>query len=70
MVSLGEGGKLKTLLFSKPTDAHLYLRKDSCHPSSCTKGLVKGELLRARRICSEEKDFKETAVRMTSYFLD
>jgi hypothetical protein len=45
MVSLGEGGKLKTLLFSKPTDAHLYLRKDSCHPSSCTKGLVKGELL-------------------------
>ena len=55
------GTSLKTDLYSKPTDAHLYLRRDSCHPSSCTKGMVKGELLRARRICTLEEDFKKAA---------
>ena len=55
----GEG--LKTTLYSKPTDAHLYLRKSSCHPPSCTKGIVKGELLRARRICTLKEDFVKAA---------
>ena len=56
-----DGNSLRTNLYSKPTDAHLYLRRDSCHPPSCTKGLVKGELLRARRICSRDDDFKKSA---------
>ena len=64
-----DGSKLKTTLYSKPTDAHLYLRSDSCHPKSCTKGLVKGELLRARRICTKEEDFIEAANKMKSYFM-
>ena len=34
-----------------------------------TKGLVKGELLRARRICTTDSDFKEAAGKMTHYFL-
>ena len=68
MVSI-DGRRLKTTLFSKPTDAHLYLRSDSCHPPSCTKGLVKGELLRARRICTKDSDFKEAASRMKGYFI-
>ena len=68
MVSI-DGSKLKTTLYSKPTDAHLYLRSDSCHPKSCTKGLVKGEMLRARRICSKEDDFLEAANTMKSHFM-
>ena len=64
-----DGRKLKTTLYSKPTDAHLYLRSDSCHPKACTKGLVKGELLRARRICTKEQDFMEAAERMKGYFI-
>ena len=64
------GSRLKTSLYSKETDAHLYLRRDSCHPPSCTKGLVKGELLRARRICSTEEDFKKAANSMLGYFTE
>ena len=63
-----DGHHLTTTLYSKQTDAHLYLRRDSCHPPSCTKGLVKGELLRARRICSTEDGFKEAAESMIGYF--
>ena len=63
-----EGGGLRTDLFSKPTDAHLYLRKDSCHPPACSKGLVKGELLRARRICSTEEGFEKAANLMKGFF--
>jgi hypothetical protein len=69
-VSIGESGKLETKLYSKDTDAHLYLRRDSCHPKSCTKGLVKGELLRARRICSKESDFDKAADKMKGYFIE
>ena len=68
VVSLTDEGFLKTDLYSKKTDAHLYLRKDSCHPPSCTKGLIKGELLRARRICTKDQDFKISAQKMKSYF--
>ena len=68
MVSI-DGNKLKTALYSKPTDAHLYLRSDSCHPKSCTKGLVKGEMLRARRICTKEADFIEAADKMKGHFM-
>ena len=64
-----DGNSLRTNLYSKPADAHLYLRRDSCHPPSCTKGLVKGELLRARRICSRDDDFKKSAGKMMSYFV-
>ena len=65
-----DGRRLKTTLYSKPTDAHLYLRSDSCHPKSCTKGLVKGELLRARRICTKEVDFVEAAGKMKNHFIE
>jgi hypothetical protein len=39
---IGEEGRLETDLYSKPTDAHLYLRSNSCHPKACKRGLVKG----------------------------
>ena len=67
LVSLN-GERLKTTLYSKPTDAHLYLRKSSCHPPSCTKGIVKGELLRVRRICTLKEDFEKAAGKIMGYF--
>ena len=67
MVSVNGDG-LKTNLYSKETDAHLYLRRSSCHPPSCTKGVVKGELLRVRRICTLNEDFKEAAGKIMGYF--
>ena len=68
-ISIGSDGKLKTDLYTKTTDAHLYLRQESCHPKSCTRGLVKGELLRVRRICSEDADFLKRAAELKNYFL-
>ena len=65
-----DGEKQRTDLFSKPTDAHLYLRKDSCHPPACTKGLIKGELLRARRICSTNDGFEKAATALKGYFVE
>ena len=64
------GDRLKTTLYSKETDAHLYLRKSSCHPPSCTKGIVKGELLRVRRICTLREDFEKAAGKVMGYFFE
>ena len=37
--------KLETPVYSKPTDAHLYLNADSCHPKSQIRGIAKGVAL-------------------------
>ena len=50
-------GKLETTVYSKPTDGHLYLHKDSCHPRSTEVGVEKGVAIRLRRICSTEDEF-------------
>ena len=50
-------GVLATTLYSKPTDAHLYLNKSSNHPQHVTKNLPKGQLIRIRRICSELSEY-------------
>ena len=52
-----ENGKLETTVYSKPTDGHLYLHNDSCHPRSTKLGVEKGVALRLRRICSTEDEF-------------
>ena len=67
MVTLADG-RINTDLYSKKTDAHLYLRYDSCHPKSCVKGLAKGELLRVRWICSDDDSFKKRSRDMQGYF--
>ena len=41
---------------SKPTDGHLYLHHDSCHPKSTKLAVQTGVALRLRRICSSEED--------------
>ena len=45
---------LVTLVYSKPTDAHLYLNAKSCHPKSQILGIARGEALRIRRLCSDK----------------
>ena len=44
-------------MYSKPTDAHLYLNAESCHPRPHILGIPKGVGLRLRRICSQNDDF-------------
>jgi hypothetical protein len=51
-----ENGKLSTTLFEKAQNLHLYLPPTSSHPRGCSTGLVFGQVLRARRLCSCQAD--------------
>ena len=62
------GNRIQTSLFTKPTDAHLYLNTKSCHPNHVIKNIPKGQLIRARRICSTNQDFDQNAKLMTQFF--
>ena len=55
-VSLNHG-KLRTILFTKPTDSQFYLNTSSCHPSHVVKNIPKGQFIRLRRICSRKSDY-------------
>ena len=61
-------GKIKTSVYSKPTDSHLYLNRKSCHPTHVIKNLPKGQFIRVRRICSDIADFESHADSMKRQF--
>lgn len=46
-------------VFFKGTDTHALLFKDSFHPNHTYEGLVKSQILRFNRICTNKIDFKE-----------
>ena len=52
-----EDGKIKTDLFVKPTDKHLYVNSDSRHPSNVKKAIPFGLGVRLKRICSDTQDY-------------
>ena len=51
-------GKLDTKVYFKPTDTHELLHKSSYHPPHTFKGIVKSQIIRFKRICSNEMDFQ------------
>ena len=53
-----ENGELLTKLYTKPTDAHLYLRYDSCHPIACKTGIPKSQFQRLKRLHTKESDYQ------------
>lgn len=55
--------RLDVKVFFKPTDTHSLLFKTSFHPKHTFRGLVKSQLLRFYRICTQQTDFW-TAVRI------
>ena len=61
--------KLVTSLYTKPTDSHLYLNSKSCHPDHVIKNMPKGQFIRIKRICSEDKDFDHHARQMKAQFM-
>lgn len=52
-------GNLDIKVFFKETDTHALLFKSSFHPKHTFRGLVKSQLIRFNRICTQEKDFWE-----------
>ena len=63
-------GELITTIYSKPTDAHVYLNPTSSHPLHVIKNIPKGQLTRLRRICSDSFDFITQSRRYIQYFVD
>ena len=58
------GGKLKTSIFTKPTDRKAYVHSRSYHPRSTKEAIAYGQALRLRRICTEEGDFWKAAEKL------
>ncbi len=53
--------QLGTKTFFKPTNNKLLLNPKSCHPKHTFKGILKSQIIRFRRLSSEDEDFMETA---------
>ena len=49
--------KLDTKVFFKPTDTHALLHKTSHHPKHIFSGILKSQLLRYQRICTQPGEF-------------
>ena len=62
-------GQLFTTVYSKPTDSHLYLQSDSCHPKQSFKGIQKGVALRLRRICTTVEEYDTKSKEYTAYLV-
>lgn len=58
-IDTGDGKRLMTKVFFKPTDTHCLLHKLSFHPKHTFRGLIKSQLIRFRRICSLDEHFEE-----------
>ena len=52
---------LQTTLYIKPTDRMPLLHQASHHPNTCKKGLIYSQMLRYRRIITDNKEFLEKA---------
>ena len=62
--------KLVTTVYSKPTDSHLYLHKQSCHNKSSIDEIQKGVALRLRRICSSNEEYDKKSSEYERYLVD
>ena len=62
-------GELKTKVYEKITNAHLYLNKSSCHPGHVIKNIPKGQFVRIRRICSDLEDYLDHSMQISKYFI-
>jgi hypothetical protein len=62
-------GILDTKIYTKPTNRFQYLYRTSSHKESTFKAFLKGELIRARRNCSDDKDLSEYIEKFRSRIL-
>ena len=62
------GDRIRTSIHYKASDTHSYLHYDSSHPHHCKESLTYSQLLRLRRICSDQADFLNKAEGMDSFF--
>ena len=56
-VNKDNDGKIETSLYTKPTDAHLYLHYSSYHPAHQKNSIPYSQAIRLRRICSTTDNY-------------
>ena len=49
-------GSIETTLYEKPQNLYLYIPPHSSHPRGVFTGLIFGQILRIRRLCTHKKD--------------
>ena len=59
-------GVLETKVFFKPTDTHQLLSKSSFHPKHTFSGILKSQIIRFYRICSERSEFEKACATLFS----
>ncbi|XP_059150561.1 uncharacterized protein LOC131937289 [Physella acuta] len=57
-----------TTVYYKPTDSHSYLLYSSSHPPACKNSIPFSQLLRLRRICQDNDDFRIKAHELLQFF--
>ena len=65
-----EDGSFATSIHYKPTDSHSYLHYTSSHTPSTRNSIVFSQLLRLRRLCSDDEQFNRECLRMASFFFE
>ena len=63
-------GFIRTDVYSKPTDSHLYLPPSSAHPKHVFKAIPFGVATRIRRNCSDDNFFANRLVEYKGYLLN
>ena len=64
-----KNNQIKTSVYTKPTDAHLYLNSNSCHTPHVIKNIPKGQFIRIKRICSDDKVFEQQSEKVKIFFM-
>ena len=62
-------GFIQTDIYSKPTDHHICLLRNSAHPTHCTKAIPFGVATRVRRNCSTNEKFEERSKEYQNYLV-
>ena len=63
-------GFIRTDVYSKPTDSHLYLPPSSCHPKHVFKAIPFGVATRLKRNCSDETFLAKRTAEYKGYLLN
>ena len=59
---------ITTSIFYKETDSQSYLHNNSSRNPKCITSIPFSKLLRLRRLCSDDEDFKTKANKMSTFF--
>ena len=63
-------GFVQTDVYSKPTDYHIYLLRNSAHPSHCTKAIPHGVATRLKRNCSTPEFLEKRMAEYQDYLVN